>query len=453
MAEAAQAPPPVAARRAAAAWLRRPGGLVLIAALAVLAGLALWSRTRAAPVAVWTVASAPLTQSLAVSGRVVSENRVFVGATLTGRVAEVTRREGGTLGLGELLVRLEPGELAAAVHQASAALESAAARLASQRRLAGPVATQQLEQARANAAAAAREVQRTEELLAQGFVGQARLDEAKRAAEVAEAARRAAQLQQEANVSGSELRQAEARVGEARAALELARARLAQTRIVAPADATVLSRLVEPGQIVQPGTRLAELSVRGPVQLVALVDEKYLARLAPGLAARVLADAFPQQPFEARIASIAPLVDAQRGAVEVKFALPVLPPPPVLLKNDMTVSIEVVTGRRASTIALPGEALRGGNGSSGAGGSAGGEGGGAFVLVVQGGRATARPVRTGLRTLGAVEVVQGLSPGEQVVLDPTVVAGARVRAVERAAAAEQGEGVDVGAAMRAFGRD
>ncbi|MBL8344975.1 MAG: efflux RND transporter periplasmic adaptor subunit [Rubrivivax sp.] len=386
---------------------------------------------------VLTARAAPLTQSLAVSGRVVSENRVFVGSTVTGRVAEVTRREGGTLREGELIVRLEDAELVAALRQASAALVSAQARLASQRRLAAPVATQQFEQARANAAAAEREVQRTEQLLAQGFIGQARLDEVKRAAEVAQAALRSAQVQQEANVSGTELLQAEARVTEARAAVDLARARQAQTRITSPAEATVLARQVEPGQIVQPGTRLAELSVRGPVQLVALVDEKYLARLSPGLVASVVADAFPGQAFAARIASIAPLVDAQRGAIEVKFSLPATLPAPVVLKNDMTVSIEVVTGRRDRAIALPSEALRAGP----------------AVLVVQDGRAVLRPVQTGLRTLSAVEVVQGLQDGEQVVLDAAVVAGARVRPVERAAGAAAGEGLDVGAAMRGLGRD
>ncbi|MCL4697772.1 MAG: efflux RND transporter periplasmic adaptor subunit [Burkholderiaceae bacterium] len=415
---------------------RRPWLLVpLLLAIAVAAWA--WSRTRATPVPVLTVRAAPLTQSLAVSGRVASETRVFVGSTLTGRVAEVTRREGGTLAAGELIVRLEDAELAAAARQAAAALASAEARLVSQRRLAAPLATQQLAQAEANAAAAAREVERNEQLLAQGFIGQARLDEAKRAADVARAVLRAAQVQREANVSGSELVTAEARVTEARAALELARARLAQTRIAAPAEATVLARHVEPGQIVQPGTRLVELSVRGPLQLVALVDEKYLARLAPGMAASVVADAFPGRPFEARIASIAPLVDALRGAVEVKFSLPAPPSPPVRLTNDMTVSIEVVTAKRERAIALPGEAVRAGP----------------AVRGVQGGAATLRPVQTGLRTLAAVEVTQGLREGEQVVLDAAIAPGARVRAVERTAAAAAGEGLDVGAAMRGLGRD
>ena len=96
------------------AWsgvLRRPWVLALLL-VAAAAAVLVWSRTRATPAPVLTVRAAPLTQSLAVSGRVASENRVFVGSTVTGRVAEVTRREGGTLREGELLVRLEDAELA-----------------------------------------------------------------------------------------------------------------------------------------------------------------------------------------------------------------------------------------------------------------------------------------------------------------------------------------------------
>lgn len=412
--------------------LRRPWSLVLPLILLLAVGIA-YALLRGTPVEVHRIKAAPLVQSLAVSGRVASETRVFLGATLTGRIAEVTRREGATLRAGELLVRLEDAELAATARQAEAALRAAEARLVGQRELAAPVATQQLAQARANADAAERERMRSEQLFAQGFVGAARVDEARRAAEVAHAALRAAQAQREANVGGTETQQAQARVAEARAALELARARLAQTRIAAPADATLLARLAEPGQIVQPGTRLAELGVQGPVQLIALVDEKHVGQLVPGQTATVAADAYPQQPFEARIATLAPLVDALRGSVEVKFALPA---PPPQLKNDMTVSIEIVTGRRENALALPTEALRSGP----------------AVLRVRDGRAELQPVRLGLRTLSAVEIVEGLQPGDEVVLDARVLPGARVRVVA-APPRPAVVGSGVGEAMRGFGRD
>lgn len=380
--------------------------LVLAAAVVVAVAVA-WLRVPEVPVA--AVRAAPLVQTVVVSARVASPVRVFLGSTVTGRVAEVPLREGALLQAGDLVLRLEDAEWAAAVRQAEAALASARARLQGQQALTVPLATQQLLQARANAEAAERERVRSEALFAQGFIGQARLDEARRAAEVAQSQRRAAEAQQTANAQGSELAQVQARVQEAEAALAAARARLAQSRVLAPAAAVLLQRLAEPGQIVQPGTRLAELALRQPPQLVAQVDEKFLGQLAVGQVAGVLADAYPGRPFEARVASIAPVVDAQRGAVEVKLALPA---PPDFLRDDLTVSVEIATARRERALVLPAEALRPGG----------------VVLVLADGRIESRTVKTGLRSLAEVEVLDGLREGEQVVLDGSWPPGTRARA-------------------------
>lgn len=409
--------------------------LALVAAL-LLAGIAALAvqRWRGPEVPVAAVRLAPLVQSVVVSARVASPSRVFVGSTVTGRVAAVPQREGALLKAGDLVLRLEDAEWAAALRQAEAALASARARLQGQRSLTAPVANQQLLQARANAEAAARERERSEALFAQGFIGQARLDEARRAADVAQAQWRSAEAQQTANASGSELAQVLARVQEAEAAVDAARARLAQARVLAPGDAVLLQRLVEPGQIVQPGTRLAELSLRQPPQLVAQVDEKFLGQLAVGQVASVVADAFPGRPFEARVAFIAPLVDAQRGAVEVKFALPA---PPDFLRDDLTVSVEIATARRARALVLPAEGLR-------AGGA---------VHVLADGRIEARTVQTGLRSLAEVEVLQGLREGELVVLDGVLPPGTRARPAVAALRGARGNAADgAGAVMNTMGR-
>lgn len=398
---------------------------------AVLAAL-LVQRWRGAELPVAAVRAAPLVQSVVFSARVASPARVFLGSTITGRVAEVPQREGALLARDQLVLRLEDAELAAAARQAEAALQSAQARLAGQRALAAPVATQQLLQARANAQAAERERERAESLFQQGFVGQARVDEARRAAEVAQAQWRAAEAQQLANTTGTELAQAEARVAEARAAAELARSRLAQTRILAPGDALLLQRLAEPGQIVQPGSRLAELALRRPPELVAQVDEKFLGQLAPGQPATVLADAYPGRPFGAKVERIAPLVDAQRGSVELRLALS---DPPAFLRDDLTVSVEVVTARRDRALVVPAEALRPGP----------------AVLLLAEGRTQLRAVGVGLRSGALLEVLQGLAEGDQVVLDPAAAAGVRARA-GAARAAEAGGGEAAAAALNSLGR-
>jgi HlyD family secretion protein len=88
----------------------------------------------------------------------------------------------------------------------------------------------------------------------------------------------------------------------------------------------VLAREVEPGQIVQPGKALLSLALAGPTQLVAQVDERFLDQLQPGQVPLWWPMPLPASAFAARVLSIAPAVDAQRGAIEVKFALPAAAP-------------------------------------------------------------------------------------------------------------------------------
>jgi HlyD family secretion protein len=357
---------------------------------------------------------APLLRTLQFSARVATLSRVDLGSTVTGRVDRVLVKEGERVRAGQPLLRLEDDEWQAALAQALAAERQASARLAGLRDTGRSTAQAQLEQADANLTAARAEFRRTQALVAQGFVSASRLDDARRALAVAEAQRAAAHAQVQANTDrGTEVAQAQAQLQAARAATAAARARLAQAVVSAPAQARVLAREVEPGQIVQPGRALLRLALAGPTQVVAQVDERFLDQLQPGQKAAVMADAFPGQRLAATVLTIAPEIDAQRGAVEVKFSLD--QPPPSFLREDMTLSVEVETARRERALVLPARALRAG------------EGDGDSVLVAEGGRAVRKPVRTGIRTPDAVEVLSGLIEGEQVLLEPALAPGDRVR--------------------------
>ena len=251
--------------------------------------------------------------------------------------------------------------------------------------------------------------------MASGFISEARLDDARRAVAVARAQRDGAGAQAQAvGERGAELAQAEAQLQQARAAVQAAQARLAQTVVHAPTDGRVLLRKVEPGQIVQPGSALLSLALAGPTELVAQVDERFLDQLQPGQAASVVADAFPAQPFAAQLRSLAPAVDAQRGSVEVKLAPRQAPPD--FLREDMTLSVEVRTGERPAALALPLTALR--SPAPGAPDS---------VWVLADGRVQARPVRLGLRTLEAAEVLDGLAEGTAVIVGSAPAPGQRAR--------------------------
>lgn len=362
------------------------------------------------------VQSAPLVRTLQFSARVATLSRVDVGSTVTGRVAQVRVMEGTQVRQGDVLVQLESDELRAALAQAVAAERQAKARLEGLRSTGRTAAQAARAQADASLQAASASLARVQQLVAEGFYSPAQLDEARRAVDVARAQQLGAQAQLQATAdAGTEVAQAQAQLALAQAATVAAQARLAQATLVAPADARVLVREVEPGQIVQPGKALFSLALAGPTQLVAQVDERFLEQLQLGQPAWVVADAFAGQRFAARVLSIAPAVDAQRGAIEVKFSIEQAP---AFLREDMTLSVEVETARRERTLVLPQAALRG---------PAGGDQ--ASVLVLQDGRAQVRNVRLGLRTLDAVEVLGGLKESDTVLRGhASLQDGQRVRA-------------------------
>lgn len=396
------------------------GVLVAVAAVVVLGAAVLgWARWRGPVVDAFAVQAAPLVRTVQVSARVEALTRVDVGATLTGRVAEVLVREGDAVRAGQPLLRLETDELRATLAQARASEQQAQARLSGLRTTGRAQAQAALAQADAGVVAARAEMERAQALVAQGFVSGSRLDEARRALQVAEAQQANARAQVAANRDGgTDEVQAQAQLQAAKAATEAAQARLAQAELRAPTDGRVLTREVEPGQIVQPGKALLALALAGPTVLVAQADERFLDQLAPGQPASVVADAYVGQRFAARLSRIAPRVDAQRGAIEVRFEM--TDTPPAFLREDMTLSVEVETARRDRALALPLAALRPGADEASA-----------TVLVAADGRAQARAVRLGVRTLQAVEVQDGLQDGELVLLGEAaaqVQPGQRVRA-------------------------
>jgi len=369
------------------------------------------------PVQVVSAQRGPLLQTVVASGRIITPQRVAIGATITERVARIPVDEGQTVRKGEVLIALDDTDERAALAQAQAALVQAEAKMRQLHELALPAAEQGLAQAQANAVQARLNYERTTALRQQGFVGQAQLDDARRALDVAESQLRAARLQVETNrPGGSDVALARAALEQARANVAAAQAKLAQTVIIAPADGVLITRNVEPGDVVQPGKELMALAPAGETQIVVQIDEKNLGLLALGQKAIASADAYPAQRFAAEVVYINPGVDPLRGAVEVKLRVP---QPPAFLRQDMTVSADIEVARRADALTVPSDAVRDATGAH------------PWVLAVNGLHAVRRPVTLGLRGEGRIEVLSGVAPGDRLIpAAAPVLPGQRVRAVE-----------------------
>ncbi|MFO1249565.1 MAG: efflux RND transporter periplasmic adaptor subunit, partial [Inhella sp.] len=259
-------------------------------------------------------------QTIVASGHVEAPHRVDVGAQITGTVAQVPVAEGQAVKAGDLLVVLEAAELNAAVRQADDAVVQARARLRQLREVQAPVAEQALRQAQTSLDNARAQLRRNQDLFQQGFIGEAALDDTRKAVELADAQLRSAQKQLETTrATGSDYALAEAALAAAEASAQAARARAGYARIAAAADGTLIARNVEAGDVVQPGKVLMALSPAGPTQLVVDIDEKNLHLLRIGQQALASADAYPQQRFAAQLVYINPGVNVQTGAVQVKL--------------------------------------------------------------------------------------------------------------------------------------
>ncbi len=399
-------PPAVPTRgaRAAALWRSvqpyRGWALAAIGAVA----LAVWLGPRLVlgpQVPVGTVVQRDFVQSVVASGHVEAPHRVSLGAQVVGTVKRIPVAEGQVVSAGQVLVELDDEEARSAIAQADVAVLQAQARLRQLDELQSPLAEQGLRQARINLDNARTQLRRNADLFKQGFIGQAALDEAQKLVDLNESQLRSAEAQlATVRPSGSDHAVAASALAQARAGADQARSRWRYMTISAPVAGTLISRDVEPGDVVQPGKVLMTLSPSGDTQLVVQIDEKNLNLLKLGQSADASADAFAQQRFAARLVYINPGVDAQRGSVEVKLAVP---QPPAYLTQDMTVSVDIRVAERPNAVIVPTDAVHDVDGAH------------PWVLKVDGHRARRQPVRLGLRSAGLCEVLAGLQAGDLVV--------------------------------------
>jgi HlyD family secretion protein len=400
-------------RRAARRF--RPAWFVVLGLLLAGAGLGGWRIAMGKAVAVHVVERKLLVERVVATGRVMAPAQVKLGALVLGRVARVNVDEGSRVRAGDVLLELDDTEARAALGQARAAVGQATAALGQVRGVGGEVASERLKAAEARLEQARSNYERSKKLSDSGAGTAAQLEEAQRALAVAETDRAAALAQSRSSgPGGGDYLVSQSAVAHAEAGRQLALARLEDLRLVAPADGVVLRRAAEPGDVVQPGQTLLLLARDGATRLVVQVDENNLGALAVGQPAMASADAFPGQRFAAKVLTIAPSIDADRGTVEVKLEVA---EPPAYLRPDMTVSVDVEVGRRENAMALPLDALRDGSAPT------------PWVLVIQGRHAVRRPVVLGVRTTDQVEIRDGLGPGELVVVPGSdiVAPGDRVR--------------------------
>ena len=332
----------------------------------------------------------PLVQTVVATGKVISVSRAQIGSEITGVVIDRLVKEGDRVSRGDLLLTLKADELSAQVRQAEAELKELSVNTFPQAKIDLANAKTQLDQAR-------REANRRRNA-EQGIFSSEEIEQSVQAETQALNNFKAANLKAEASSPG--------KIEEVKLTEQLTtlKAQLAKTKIRSEVTGIVLTRDVEPGDLVQPGRALFNIALDGDTEIRVLLDERNLPQLALAQKAMVIADAYPNQPFPATINFIAPSIDAERGTVEVRLAVHSAPR---FLRQDMTVSVNIETAKREKSLVIPNDSLENIQGNK------------ASVLIVQNGKIHRQAVTLGLRGLGVTEILTGLKAGDYVLTDVT----------------------------------
>jgi HlyD family secretion protein len=247
------------------------------------------------------------------------------------RIAEVKAQEGDRVRKGDVLARLDTSRLEPMLAQAEAQV---AAQSEVFKRLRTGSRPEEIAQARANVASAQadlanvrRQYERLKRLSTVRLsdqsevraVSQEDVDNSKAALAVAEAKLIVQEKALDLAVLGprrEEVDEAEARFRGNKAQLEFLKQQLIDAKLVAPVDAIVRTRLMEPGEMATPQKAVFALAIIDPKWIRAYVSEPDLGKVQEGMKASVVVDSFPGRPFEGWVGFISPMAEFTPKAVQ-----------------------------------------------------------------------------------------------------------------------------------------
>ncbi len=203
-------------------------------------------------------------------------------------------------------------------------------------------------------------------------------------------------------ISASNLEQLLAQVKVDQAQVEAARARLGNTRILAPFSGRIGLRNVSPGSFVSNATVIATLDDIRTIKLDFSVPETFLTAVSEGMRIVAQSVVFPDERFEGTVTGVDTRVDPVSRAVLVRAAIPNTDG---RLKPGMFMTVDLQRDR-GDVLVAPEQAIVP-------------EGSSQYVFVVTDGVVERRNVELGRRIPGYVVITAGLVPGEAVIVEGT----------------------------------
>jgi len=339
------------------------------------------------PVVVQAAAPAPFERAETVQGTLEAVDSAVVSARVPGPLLAVRVDVGDAVKANEtVLFEVDPATLSNQVVIARETAATARAQVA--------VAEATVRKASAVARKASLDADRFDRLHGEKRVSDHEWEQASTQRDAAEA---------DQAVAEASLQLARQQVSQAEAQLAIAERQLSDATVLAPIDGFVDARLREPGELVAAGTPVVSVKDPSSLKAVAFLPARHYAEVVPGETAVSVvpsADA-AAAPVEVPVAAKSPAVDPRLRVFEIKALLPGSPSAAPGAMADLRVVFE-----RRDALSVPQEAVL--NRAAGT----------VVFLAGPDGAAREVPVRVGLRDAGRAEILDGLAPG-----DPVVVQG------------------------------
>lgn len=183
------------------------------------------------------------------------------------------------------------------------------------------------------------------------------------------------------------------------AGVELAKVQLEKTKIMAPFSGIIGLRQVSVGEYVTAGQDMVNLENIDPIKAEFRVPEKFLSAVEPGQTVSVKVDAFPDETFPGKVYAIDPRIDVAGRSILIRAELP---NEDKRLRPGLFARVTLILDRKEKALSVPEQAMVP-------------QGDRHFVFKIVDGKVQLTKVTIGLRREGRVEIVDGLSEGDQVV--------------------------------------
>jgi multidrug efflux pump subunit AcrA (membrane-fusion protein) len=352
------------------------------------------------------VLSSEIQRTIRLQGLVYPLQQAAIVPKITAPIKKVYVQKGDKVKAGQLLVELENGDLAGAVHEAEAAYAAAEATYETTARAAVPEEAQKAEldvQSAKTAMDAAQAVyDNRQQLFREGAIAQKDVNDAQvnftqAKAQYEMALKRLNDLQSFGHEQA--LKNAAAQRDQAKARMDSALAQLGYSRITSPIDGVVTERPFYAGETPQSGAPIVTVMDVSQVIARAHVAPAEASELKVGNEANIIG--LDNTPVSAKVTQVSPALDSTNTTIEV-WAQAVNPGDH--LKPGASVRVELIAKTVPNALVIPQAALL----TSGSGATS-------VVIVDAENKPHKKSVTTGIRDAGSVQITDGLESGQRVV--------------------------------------